>query len=224
MEELRNPGGGRLATAAIIGVGVLSALPGTLEFFATNADSASAEKNIPARTAEPFDIGATVTPWAVEQHQDRTPTVSAARFVIGRCGSTDSLSPNPQWHVRSGFETNGKPVYSTKPGAVEKFVSHVSGGNVDSWNEEVDIYRMTKDMKVLQGGSQPAWSKAGGAPHWVLKDLCHWNKKEKVSFFVKISDSAKVGSLCLAYDVWGRTGSNIQPLGPPIQRSCLKVK
>ncbi len=66
MEKTRNLSDGLLAKAAIVGLGVLGAAASDLELAATFPNSVAAERDAPARTAEPFAIGSTVLPWAVE--------------------------------------------------------------------------------------------------------------------------------------------------------------
>lgn len=157
------------------------------------------------------------------------PSATFSRFVIGKCKSTDSPSPHPQWHGHYGFRTlSGQPTQSVRPGGLVKFVYRVTGGNVDSFNmealTEAPIYHFPKAMTILKRGSHPAWSKAGGNPHWVLKDLCHWKVKKTISYLVKVDRDTPPGKrLCMPFDVWARTGSNIEPYGGPIRRECMAV-
>jgi len=157
-------------------------------------------------------------------------SATLSRFVIGKCKSTDSPSPHPQWHSHYDFRTlGGQPTHSVRPGGVVKFVYQVAVGNVDSFSMEAlivyDGWHFPKAMTILKHGSHPAWSKAGGDPHWVLKDLCHWKIKKTISFLVKVDRHTPPGKrLCMPFDVWARTDSNIEPYAPPIWRECLGVR
>jgi hypothetical protein len=167
------------------------------------------------------------------QHRRRRYAATFAtpsRFIVGKCKATDSLSIYPRWHGHFGFQAlSGRPVESVRPGEVVKFVSHVAGGNVASFSLEADTeaptFHFPKAMTILERGSHPAWSRAGGNPHWVLKDLCHWKVKKTISFLVAIDKKVQLGKrLCMPFAVWGRTGSNVEPYEPPVQRECLSVK
>jgi hypothetical protein len=109
-----------------------------------------------------------------------------------------------------------------------RFVAHVASGNADAFNlATVSTYKpahFPKDMEVLERGSHPPWSRAGGDPHWAIKNLCHWKDKRTIRFLVKVDLQATPGrQLCLPFSVWGRTGGAFESYSPEILRQCLRV-
>lgn len=206
MNWLRNSRPGQLL--ADISMGAAVVLPGVGgTALAFNAEPVAAD-NVPAlQAAEP------------EAQASYTPTRP--------CASTDSPSQYPQWHAHYSFNTpNGKKhINSIRPGGLTRFVARVAGGNLEAFSMDEDIYVTPKNLEVLDGGSHPSWSRAGGNPHWAIKELCHWKDKRNISFLVKVNQQAQIGKrLCMAFDVWGKTAEMIYPNNPPLQYRCLKVK
>jgi hypothetical protein len=152
-----------------------------------------------------------------------------ASYVPTRpCKSTDSPSPDPQWHMSARFKTLDSKgnIRSVRPGGLTRFVVQVAGGNVEAFN----LYALTglggtssNDISVLKRGSHPAWTPAGGRPHWSVKDLCHWRDKRKISFLVRVASSARTGSkTCLSTNELVKAGDVVEPIG--FAKHCLTVK
>jgi hypothetical protein len=202
MNWLRNTRPGQLLTDISMGAAVV--LPGAgAAALAFNAEPVGADGNIPARSAE--------------AQASYTPTRP--------CESTDSNSPNPQWHASYNFKTpNGKEgVHKVKPGGLVRFVVRVAGGNVEAFNMYAMRTTSSKDIEVLKRGSHPAWSKSAGDPHWVVKELCHWKDKRNINFLVKVDSQAKLGSqACLSTTETVKADDVVEPVS--FVRHCLKVK
>jgi hypothetical protein len=207
MNWLRNTRPGRLLTDFSMGTAVV--LPGAgVAGLAFNAEPVTAD-NVPTRQAAPEAV---------------------ASKAIPDCALPDSGSKDPQWHGKYSFNTpNGRhSIHSIRPGGLTRFVARVAGGNLTTFQMEVNespVHRFPKAIKVLKRGSHPGWYTGGGNPNWTLKDLCHWNEKRRVSFLVKVSQDAQIGKqLCMPFDVWARTKDVTIPMNPPVWYRCLKIR
>lgn len=213
MESFRNSRFGRLVTAGIASLTLASSAEAVGLAFA--ADSVAAD-NVPMRAAPAGGAQESVT--------SDTPTY--------KCKSTDSTSMMPKWHVHSSYMTpDGKrTIDSVKAGGIARFVTHVAGGNLSKFSEEVDVmYKPQKAVEVLKRGSRPAWFQSGGDPHWAIRNgLCHWKDSRTISFLIKVAQGAKPGRrLCVPYIVDGTTGyakgGNMYDVSGTMH-NCIRVK